>query len=79
MPDPETDESSATAAPSFEPDEGWVPADERLFGLDRRTIGPTLTVFALAIVMSVVLPVINAKIPTTISSKPAMSSSSTAV
>ncbi|HUO39279.1 MAG TPA: hypothetical protein VMU34_16210 [Mycobacterium sp.] len=49
--------------PDFEPDEGWVPADERLFGLDRRTIGPTLTVFALAIVMSVVLPVVNAKVP----------------
>jgi hypothetical protein len=53
MPDPER----------FEPDVGWVPADERLFGVDRRTVAPTLTVFALAIVMSVVLPVINAKVP----------------
>ena len=53
MPDPER----------FEPDVGWVPADERLFGVDRRTIAPTLAVFALAIVMSVVLPVINAKVP----------------
>ena len=62
MPDPETDNSSATSAPLFEP-EGWVPADTRLFGVDRRTIAPTLAVFALAVVMSVVLPVINAKVP----------------
>lgn len=63
MPDPETDMSSAASAPGFEPDERWVPADERLFGVDRRTIAPTLAVFALAILMSVVLPVINAKVP----------------
>jgi len=63
MPDPETDNSPAIEAPRFEPDVGWVPADERLFGVDRRTIAPTLAVFALAIVMSVVLPVINAKVP----------------
>lgn len=63
MPDPETDKSSAASAPRFEPDDRWVPADERLFGLDRRTIAPTLAVFALAIVMSVVLPVSNAKVP----------------
>ena len=62
MPDAETDTSSAASAPRFEPDQGWVPADQRLFGVDRRTIGPTLTVFALAIVMSVVLPVTNAKV-----------------
>jgi hypothetical protein len=49
--------------PRFEPDVGWVPADERLFGVDRRTIAPTFAVFALAIVMSVVLPVINATVP----------------
>lgn len=49
--------------PQFEPDAGWVPADERLFGVDRRTIAPTLAVFAVAIVMSVALPVINAKVP----------------
>jgi hypothetical protein len=63
MPDPETDNSSATSAPRFEPDECWVPADARFFGVDRRTIAPTLAVFALAVVMSVVLPVINAKMP----------------
>jgi hypothetical protein len=63
MPDPETDTSSAVKAPQFEPDAGWVPADERLFGVDRRTIAPTLAVFALVLVMSVVLPVINAKVP----------------
>jgi hypothetical protein len=63
MPDPEADKPAAVEAPRFEPDVGWVPADERLFGVDRRTIAPTLAVFALAIVMSVVLPVINAKVP----------------
>ena len=40
-----------------------MPADARFFGVDRRTIAPTLAVFALAVVMSVVLPVINAKVP----------------
>ena len=39
MPDPESDNYPANSAPRFEP-EGWVPADERLFGLDRRTIAP---------------------------------------
>src|SRR5271165_7538707 len=63
MPNPETGQPSAVEAPRFEPDAGWVPADERLFGVDRRTIAPTLAVFALVIVMSVVLPVINAKVP----------------
>jgi hypothetical protein len=62
MPDPRTDNAS-TSAPRFEPDDGWVPADVRFLGVDRRTIGPTLTVFALAIAMSVVLPVINADVP----------------
>jgi hypothetical protein len=63
MPDPQTDVASAAAQPRFEPDERWVPADERWFGLDRRTIRPTLAVFALAILMSVVLPVIDATVP----------------
>src|SRR6185437_15734675 len=35
----------------------------RFLGLDRRTILPTLVVFALAIVMSVVLPIVNAAVP----------------
>jgi hypothetical protein len=63
MPDPQTDTASVAAQPRFEPDERWVPADERWFGLDRRTIRPTLAVFALAILMSVVLPVIDATVP----------------
>jgi hypothetical protein len=63
MPDPESDMASAAARQRFEPDERWVPADERWFGLDRRTIRPTLAVFALAIVMSVVLPIIDAGVP----------------
>ncbi len=40
-----------------------MPADERRFGLDRRTLRPTLAVFGLVVVMSVVLPVINATVP----------------
>ena len=60
MPGPESDKSLTTSAPRFEPDQRWVPADTRFFGVDRRTIAPTLAVFALAVVMSVVLPVINA-------------------
>jgi len=63
MSDSDTDKSSAVEAPRFEPDTGWVPADERLFGVDRRTIAPTLAVFALVILMSLVLPIINAKVP----------------
>ena len=55
--------SPSASAPRFEPDEGWVPADERRFGLDRRTLRPTLAVFGLVFVMSVVLPVINATVP----------------
>ena len=50
-------------SPRFEPPDGWVPADQRWFGLDRRTIAPTLTVFAVALVMSVVLPLIDDTIP----------------
>jgi hypothetical protein len=63
MPDPAVEVSPAASAPRFEPDEGWVPADERRFGLDRRTLRPTLAVFVLVILMSVVLPVINASVP----------------
>ncbi len=63
MPDPETDMTSATAPARFEPDERWVPADERWLGLDRRTVRPTLAVFALVFLMSVVLPIIDAKVP----------------
>lgn len=63
MPDRAAEVSPAASAPRFEPDERWVPADERRFGLDRRTLGPTLAVFALVIVMAVVLPVINASVP----------------
>jgi hypothetical protein len=63
MSDPQTDTASAAASPRFEPDERWVPADERWFGLDRRTIRPTFAVFALAFVMSIVLPIIDATVP----------------
>ncbi len=63
MPDPVAEVSSAASAPRFEPDAGWVPADERRFGLDRRTLRPTLAVLGLVFVMSVVLPVMNATVP----------------
>ncbi|MGO9154635.1 hypothetical protein [Mycobacterium sp.] len=59
----ETKAESVVPARGYEPADGWVPADQRWFGLDRRTIAPTLTVFALAFVMSVVLPLVNAAIP----------------
>jgi hypothetical protein len=52
-----------SAPPRFEPADGWVPADQRWCGMDRRTLVPTLTVLALAFVMSVVLPLVNAAIP----------------
>ncbi|BBX48768.1 hypothetical protein GCM10009641_01860 [Mycobacterium cookii] len=63
MPDSAAEASAAASAPRFEPDERWVPADERRFGLDRRTLVPTLVVFAIVITMAVVLPVINASVP----------------
>src|SRR5581483_9435962 len=63
MPDPDTAVASADPPARFEPDERWVPADERWFGLDRRTVRPTLAVFALAFVMSMVLPIVNATVP----------------
>ncbi len=43
----------------FEPDETFVPADRRWLGLDRRTVAPTVLVFALAFVMTVVLPIVD--------------------
>jgi hypothetical protein len=57
-----TEVAPEACAPRFEPDEGWVPADERRLGLDRRTLRPTLAVLALVVAMSVVLPVINAAV-----------------
>lgn len=54
---------SVAPAPRFEPADGWVPADQRWFGLDRRTIAPTLTVVVAAFVMSVVLPLVNGAVP----------------
>lgn len=62
LPDADVGQPSAATSSRFEPDAGWVPADQRLLGLDRRTIVPTVTVFALAILMSVVLEVINANV-----------------
>ncbi|EME19382.1 hypothetical protein [Rhodococcus triatomae] len=43
----------------FEPDDRWVPANRRWFGLDKATILPAAVVAALAIVMAVILPAIN--------------------
>ncbi|MGA9490060.1 MAG: hypothetical protein WBV80_07370 [Mycobacterium sp.] len=63
MPDLAAGAPPAASAPRFEPDERWVPADERRFGLDRRTLRPTLAVFGLVIVMAVILPVIDASVP----------------
>ncbi len=63
MSEADRDDAPAAWTPSFEPDDGWVPADKRLLGLDRRTLAPTVTVLALAILMSVVLPLVNAAVP----------------
>ncbi|WP_422747812.1 hypothetical protein ACN27E_07280 [Mycobacterium sp. WMMD1722] len=47
------------AQSTFEPDERWIPVDRRWLGFDRRSIGPAVTVLALAFVMSIVLPNID--------------------
>ncbi|MCD2104436.1 hypothetical protein O4214_05820 [Rhodococcus erythropolis] len=36
----------------YEPPESWIPADQRRFGLDRRTILPGLVVLVIAAVLS---------------------------
>ncbi|MGA9873005.1 MAG: hypothetical protein WBQ44_17925 [Rhodococcus sp. (in: high G+C Gram-positive bacteria)] len=41
-----------SAVPPYEPPESWIPADQRKFGLDRRTIVPGLAVLILAVVIS---------------------------
>lgn len=50
------------SAPSdFEPDERWVPVDRRWCGLDRRSIAPAAVVIALATLMTVLLPAVDAE------------------
>ena len=43
--------------------EGWVPVERRWLGLDRRSIVPAVVVVALVVLMSIVLPAINAATP----------------
>ncbi|WP_328810435.1 hypothetical protein [Rhodococcus sp. NBC_00294] len=54
---PATDNGPAPtppADPPYEPPESWIPADQRTFGLDRRTIVPGVAVLVLAAVISFV-------------------------
>lgn len=44
--------------------EGWIPVERRWHGLDRTTIRPALIVAVLAVVMTVVVPAIDAAVPT---------------
>ena len=56
----------ATSAPTGgheRPSGSRVPVEHRLAGLDRRTIGPALLVLAFAVLLSIVLPAINAAAP----------------
>lgn len=43
--------------------EGWVPAERRWLGVDRRTVLPALGVLVLALLFAVVLPVVNSAVP----------------
>lgn len=43
--------------------QGWVPAEHRVLGLDRRTFWPALTALVIALVLSYGFPVLNAAIP----------------
>lgn len=45
--------------PDFEPDERFIPVDRRWFGMDRRTVAPTLVVLALVFVTAIVLPTVD--------------------
>ena len=44
--------------------EGWIPVERRWLGLDRATIRPALVVAALAVLMTLVIPAIDAAVPT---------------
>jgi hypothetical protein len=53
-----TDRPEASASPP----EDWVPVEHRVFGIDKRTIAPSLAVLVLAIVLAGVLPAISDKV-----------------
>ena len=63
MPEPEAAVSAPASAPRFEPDERWVPADQRLFGWIGAPCARRWWYSPWSFVMSVVLPVINATVP----------------
>ncbi|MEE3851938.1 hypothetical protein VZC37_16470 [Gordonia sp. LSe1-13] len=46
----------------FEPDDRWVPANRRWFGLDKATFLPAAVVAAIAVLMAVILPAIDDRI-----------------
>lgn len=43
--------------------DGWVPVDRRWLGLDRRTLLPALVVFAIAILLRSIIPLIDQAVP----------------
>lgn len=45
------------------PPEHWVPVDQRIAGIDRRTIAPAIAILVMAIVYSWVLPAVNHAVP----------------
>lgn len=51
--------SAPAAVLPYEPPETWIPADQRKFGLDRRTIVPGLVVLILAAAISFVPNLVN--------------------
>ncbi len=54
---------TTTHTPSGKPPERWVPVDQRVAGVDRRTILPALAVLLMAIVYSWVIPAVNHAVP----------------
>jgi hypothetical protein len=43
--------------------EGWVPVEQRWLGLDKRTLTPAIVVAAIALLLTVVVPLVNRALP----------------
>lgn len=54
--------SEPPPANPFEPPESWIPADQRTFGLDRRTIVPALVVLVIAALISFLPGVVDGQV-----------------
>ncbi|EON32220.1 hypothetical protein GTC6_13691 [Gordonia terrae C-6] len=46
----------------YEPPESWIPADQRWFGLDRRTVVPGLVVLLIAVVLAFVPAIVDERV-----------------